>query len=86
LERVQLIEEEQLMDKAEIRRVWEKKYTEKQKEFKIHSLEVSILKMQLNPYLRVGFTSFASPEDRKKMLEKGVITWNKKSTKDLTTE
>lgn len=50
------------------------------------ALQLSILKMQINPKLRVGFTTISlDPDnDRLKILDKQFHVWSKNKTRTIT--
>lgn len=55
------------------------------KEVKISAIQVSVLKMQLSPLLRVGFSNVSLDPvgDRQKILDKNYIVWPKSKIKSL---
>ena len=50
------------------------------------AIHVSVLKMQINPSMRVGFSSVSlnPSKDQKLLLEKGTILWPRQKTRNMS--
>ena len=57
------------------------------KEVKLSSIQISVLKMQLSPLLRVSFSNVSLDPlgDRTKILDKNYIVWPKNKIKNMET-